>query len=205
MGLTEALFTYIPNLISSGGYGALFVLTLLDSTVLPVPNETIMPFAGFLIGSGRFTFLGVLITSTLGGIVGSLTSYAIGYYGAEPIVKKWGKYVRVSMTDIMKTHAFFEKYGEKIILASRFIPVVRQFVSVPAGAAKMNVKKFILYTALGSLLWNSVITVLGYYLGTHWSKVKNYTSLFDKIIIVVVILFISHFMYTRRKKKVSTP
>lgn len=201
MSLTEQLITIITNLISTGGYPALFILTILDSMVLPVPNEAIMPFAGFLISSGRFSFFGVISVSTIGGLLGALTSYAIGYYGAEAFVRRFGKYARLNLEDLNKTHNFFTKYGEKIILISRFIPLVRQFISIPAGAGKMNLTKFCLYTAIGSALWNSAITGFGYMLGKNWTNLKQYTYYFDIVMSGLAILFMIYVIYKIRKSK----
>ncbi len=201
MTLTEYLFQYITYFISLGGYTAVFVLTLLDSTVLPLPNETFMPFVGALIEAGRFSFWNIVVLSSIGAVLGSLTSYALGYYGAAPFVKKFGKYFRIKQEDLEKTHAFFAKYGERVILISRFIPVVRQFSSIPAGAAKMNVWKFCLYTAVGSTLWNILILGLGYFVGANSKTFAMYTSWIDKIIIVGFVIGIGFLFWKKRNKK----
>ncbi len=160
--MIELLTSYILNALTFGGYTTFFLLTFLDSTIIPLPNETFMPFVGALIQRGEFTWYAILVLSSIGAILGSLTSYAIGYYGTEPFVKRYGKYFFITIKDIEKTHLFFKKHGEITILIARFIPVVRQFSSLPAGAAKMNIWKFCLYTGLGSLIWNTLILFAGY-------------------------------------------
>jgi len=202
--MLEKLLSLVTQVISLGGYPGLLLLTFLDSTVLPLPNETFMPFAGYLISTGRFTFVGVLLISIIGAILGSLTSYAIGYYGAEPFVKKFGRYLRISQADLQKTHDFFTKYGDRVILISRFIPVVRQFSSIPAGAAKMNIKKFIIYTAVGSTLWNSGILFLGYIVGLNSDKFESYTSILDKAIVALILFIIAFFIYKKKRKTKNT-
>ncbi len=197
--LTQTLITTITSFISAGGYPALLLLTFLDSTVLPVPNEAIMPFAGFLIFSGRFSFLGVLVVSTIGAVLGASTSYLIGLYGALPFVHRFGKYVHITESDLKKTHDMFARHGEKIILVSRFIPLVRQFISIPAGAAKMSFPKFCLYTAIGSLLWNSAIVGFGYSLGANWVHLKEYTKWFDIGILGLVVAITLLWLYRRSK------
>ncbi len=199
--MIEKLFSLLTSVISVGGYPGLMLLTFLDSTVLPLPNETFMPFVGALIAEGRFTFLNVLIISTVGAVLGSLTSYAIGYYGAEPFVKKFGKYLRIKQQDIEKTHTIFEKYGDRIILISRFIPVVRQFSSLPAGAAKMNIKKFVLYTAIGSTLWNSAILGLGYTVGINSEKFETYSGFIDIVILLLVLFFVLFVIWKKKYNK----
>jgi len=200
MSPTAFLVTFITNAIAAGGYPALLLLTTLDSTVLPVPNEAIMPFAGFLISGGRFGFGEVVGVSVIGGVAGSLTSYAIGYYGAERFVERFGKYVRLSPDDLKKTHVFFEKYGHKVILVSRFIPLVRQFISIPAGAGKMHLGKFVLYTAVGAALWNSAITYVGYVLGNNWQTIGRYTKVFDVLILASAVIA-GYAVYRKLKKR----
>lgn len=197
----ESALSFITAAISTGGYPALFILTFLDSTVLPVPNEAIMPFAGFLISQGRFSFLGVLLISAIGGALGALTSYAIGWYGATPFVHRFGQYLRISQRDLNKTHAVFETYGDRIILISRFIPVVRQFISIPAGAARMKIAKFCAYTAIGSTLWNAIIAVAGYQFGAHWEATNLYSDMAGKILLVLFALFIGWRLYRMWQKR----
>lgn len=201
MTFTETIFEIINNFLSTGGYSAVFILTLIDSTVLPLPNEAFMPFVGALIESGRFSFWWILLLSSIGAVLGSLTSYALGYYGAEPFVKKFGKYIRIKQSDLDKTHAFFIKYGQRVILVSRFIPVIRQFSSLPAGAAKMNISKFCLYTAIGSTLWNGMILGFGYFVGANSEAFAMYTSWLDRIIIVGFVIGIGFLFWKKNKKK----
>lgn len=200
MSLTQSIFTFITSAISAGGYPAIFALTVLDSTVLPVPNEAIMPFAGFLVSQGRFSFLLVILLAVCGGVLGSLTSYAIGRYGAEPFVRRFGTYVRMAEADLAKTHAMFEKYGEAIILVSRFIPVVRQFISIPAGAARMALWKFMLYTAIGTFLWSGAILYGGFVFGSHWASLEKYTDLFNKITFAAFLAAAGYVVWKKRKK-----
>lgn len=201
MSITETILTFITNFIAAGGYPALFLLTVLDSTVLLIPSEAVMPFAGALIASGEFNLLGVAIAAIVGSIIGSLTSYAIGYYGAEPLVEKYGHWVGIKKEDLLKTYVVFEKYGDRIILASRFIPVVRHFISIPAGAAKMKLWKFIFYTLLGSSVWNGILLFLGYSLGAHSEKLKHYSAIFDKVALGFLLLFFAYLWYSKKRKK----
>jgi membrane protein DedA with SNARE-associated domain len=199
--MTETIFLFINESIDAGGYPIVFILTLIDSTVFPLPNEAFMPFIGALIASGRFSFWWILFISILGAVLGSLTSYFLGYYGADPFLKKFGKYLRIKQENLEKTHQFFEKYGERIILISRFIPVVRQFISLPAGAAKMNLVKFCFYTAIGSGIWNATILALGYFVGANSEKFKIYTSWIDKILLLSVILAAGFFLLKKKNIK----
>ena len=160
-----------------------------------------MPFAGFLVSQGRFSFVLVLAVSAVGGLMGALTSYVIGYAGTAPFVRRFGAYVRVSMNDLERTHAVFARYGDRIVLISRFIPVVRQFVSIPAGAGKMPFGKFCLYTVVGSTLWNSVILGIGYALGEQWETFQRYGRWIDAALLVAVLCACVWWIYRKRKRR----
>lgn len=200
MQLLTPLITLITEALETGGYPVFFLLAFFDSTVIPLPNETFMPFVGALIEQGVFSWTAVLILSTVGAVGGSLTSYAIGYYGTEPFVRKYGKYLRISMNDIEKTHRFFEKYGERTILICRFVPVVRQFSSLPAGATKMHIGKFCLYTGLGSLAWNTLILYAGYGVGKYHTVLAIFLPYIEKLLLGVVVGVLIHWLY----KKINT-
>lgn len=202
MGITEFLAEYITLFIQDTGYISVFALMVMESMVLPVPSEAVMPFAGFLIATRHFTFTGVIIFSTLGSIVGSLISYVIGFYGGEPFVDKYGKYLLLNKSELNKTHRFFEKYGQITIFISRFIPVIRHLISLPAGLGKMNIVKFSAYTILGAGLWNAFLAYAGYYLKQNWELVMKYSKYFDIAVIVILaallVYFILHLIKSRR-------
>lgn len=199
MVFTEIIIQYIAGLIAGGGYFFVFILMVLESTALPIPSEAIMPSAGFLISTGKFSFLGVIIFSALGSIVGSLISYCIGFYGSKPLVLKYGKYFLLKPDDLLKTENFFAKHGEKTIFISRFIPVIRHLISLPAGAAKMNVLKFSLYTILGAGIWNTFLILVGFSLGINWQKIEQYTKYLDYIFALAIIA--AFIIFTIKRKK----
>ena len=200
MQILAPFITFVTNALETGGYPIFFLLAFFDSTVIPLPNETFMPFVGALIERGVFNWATVLILSTVGAVGGSLTSYAIGYYGTEPFVKRYGKYLRISMQDVEKTRLFFEKHGDITILISRFIPVVRQFSSLPAGAAKMHIGKFCLYTGVGSLVWNTLILYAGYGVGKYHTVLAIFLPYIEKLLIVGVVGALIYWLY----KKINT-
>ncbi len=151
---------------------------MLESMVVPVPSEFVMPFAGFLVAQGTFSFL--------------------------RLVEKYGKYVLVDAEDIRKTEEWFQKRGDLTVFLARLIPVVRHLISFIAGIGKMNVKKFTLYTILGATLWNGILTYLGFILGQHWNEVSQYLEELDIIIVILLIVGCLYFAYrhiTRKKKK----
>ena len=166
-----------------------------ESMILPVPSELVMPFAGFLIVESKFTWLLTIIFSTLGTIIGSLISYYIGYYGGYPFINKFGKYFLLDNKTLAWTESWFKNRGGKTIFISRFIPVVRHLISIPAGMGRMNIKKFIFYTILGGAIWNSFLVYLGVMLKENWKLVHEYSNVIDIIIVILIIAFIIWFIY----------
>jgi len=201
MVLFEFLIGFVTWLISSIGYVGIFILMFLESTMFPVPSELILPFAGFMAAQGMFDIFILIIVSTIGTIAGSIFSYYIGYKAGEPFVLKYGKYFLISENTLRRTKNFFEKYGSKAIFISRFVPVVRHVISLPAGAAKMNFKKFVVCTAIGGVLWNSFLLFLGIYLKESWNIIIENTQYIDIIIAVGVVAYLIYFIYENRNNK----
>jgi membrane protein DedA with SNARE-associated domain len=150
-----------------------------------------MPFAGFLIVDGTFSWAGVIFFSTLGSLIGSLISYYLGYWGGRPIVLKVGKYFLLDKSHLDITEKYFNRRGDITILISRFIPVVRHLISIPAGLAKMNIWKFMIYTVIGACCWNTILTVAGFYLNKNWDELMKYSHTID--IVVVALLALAFF------------
>jgi membrane protein DedA with SNARE-associated domain len=201
--LFGAIGSFALYIISLLGYGGIFFLMMLESMVVPVPSEFVMPFAGFLVFQGNFNFLLVIVASTLGSITGSLIFYYIGKTGGYTLVEKYGKYVLVDSNDIIKTEEWFKRRGQLTVFIARLIPVVRHLISLIAGIGKMNVKKFAVYTILGAAVWNGILTYVGFILGQHWEEVSQYTEALDIVIVVLIIIGCVYFVYRhlmRRKK-----
>ncbi len=196
----EFISLIIVKFLSIFGYLALTVLMAFESMILPIPSELVMPFAGFLIVENQFTWFLVIIFSTLGTILGSLISYYIGYYGGYPFINKFGKYFLLDNKTLIWTESWFRSKGGKTIFISRFIPVVRHLISIPAGMGKMNIKKFILYTILGGAIWNSFLVYLGVMLRENWQIVHDYSKLIDIVIIILLVMFIIWFIYSHLKR-----
>ena len=192
---------YTTGLISSWGYPGVFILMAAESTMIPLPSELVMPFAGYLAYTGEFNFFFLAFVSALGTIFGSQASYFIGKYGGEPFLEKYGKYLLINKKDLEWTHHWFAKYGEKTIFISRFVPVVRHLISIPAGIAEMNLKRFTIFTFLGGFLWNTFLAYLGYLLGQNWTLVHKYTKPFSHAMVVVLIAGTIYFVYKHLYKK----
>jgi membrane protein DedA with SNARE-associated domain len=186
MGLTDFLVHYNTLLIHSLGYGGIFILMALESMIFPIPSELVMPFAGFLIVMGKFLPVPVIVASSLGSIAGSVLSYWLGTLG-EPVVLRYGRYLLLNRHHLEWTELFFFRHGGKTIFISRFIPVVRHLISIPAGLARMSLMRFILYTVAGATLWNGFLTYLGMRLRQHWWIVQRYTHIADYFVVAGLI------------------
>lgn len=205
MGVTEFLAQYITAFIDKTGYISVFIFMVMESMVFPVPSEAVMPFAGMLIagtesGGPRFTFALVILISTLGSIVGSLLSYAIGFYGGKPFIARFGKYFLINHHDLEFTESFFKKHGSITILICRFIPVIRHLISIPAGTAGMNMIKFLVYTVIGAGIWNTFLTVSGFYLRKNWEAVMHYSKAVDIAVLLLLCAGVVYFVFKHIKK-----
>jgi membrane protein DedA with SNARE-associated domain len=204
MSILTDIFAFIGSFalstISQLGYAGIFFLMMLESMIVPVPSEFVMPFAGFLVAQGNFNFLLVIVVSTLGSITGSLIFYYIGKTGGHTLVQKYGKYVLVGSEDIKKTETWFKKRGDLTIFLARLVPVIRHLISLIAGIGNMNVKKFTIYTIFGAALWNGILTYLGLFLGQHWNEVSQYLEGLDIIIVILLIIGCLYFVYRHLKR-----
>jgi membrane protein DedA with SNARE-associated domain len=203
MGFTQLIATHITEFIGATGYISIFILMAMESSALPIPGEVIMPFAGFLIVQGKFTWTAVILVSTAGSITGSYISYLIGQFGGEPFFERYGKYLLVKKRHLDLTHRFFNHYGSVTIFFSRFIPVVRHLISIPAGMSRMKMPKFLLFTILGAGLWNTFLTYMGFILKENWNEIMKYSHYIDVSVIVVCVLVIAFFVWRQIKNKLA--
>lgn len=199
--IVEKIVEYIVNGISTGGYFGVFILMALESMIVPVPSEVVMPFAGYLALQGRFNFWIALLASSIGSIFGSFLSYYIGVYGGRPLVLKFGRYFLLEEEHLKWTEKWFRKRGQKTIFISRFIPVVRHLISIPAGIARMAISRFLVYTFIGATIWNLILLYAGFKLGSHWDKIHQFSKELDILFVIGVVLFLAYFVWKHHKKK----
>ncbi len=195
---------WVQDIVISLGYPGLFVLIVLESTMVPIPSLLVMPFAGFLAAQGHFSLPVILILNTAGALTGSGLSYWLGAAGGKPLLLKYGKYVMVRPKDIEKTEAYFAKHGTWTILVGRFLPVIRHIISIPAGIARMPLVPFFSLTGLGASLWGGGLMVLGYVLGARWKEIEAKAKSIDHLIafaIVFAIIGAALYFYVRRRKE----
>ena len=191
--------TWIISVISTMGYGGIVLLMAIESACIPLPSEIIMPFAGFLVFKGELTLWLVALAGAVGCVIGSIPAYYMGMYGGRPLAEKYGKYILLSKNDLDMSDRLFAKYGEIIIFIARLLPAVRTFIALPAGVARMNMPKFIMYTFIGSLIWCWLLAYTGMKFGEHWDSLKVYFHEFHYVIIVAGVIFL--IWYVRRHFK----
>ncbi len=194
--------TFAITLISYLGYFGLFLLMTLESMIIPIPSELVMPFAGFLIAAGEMNWWLVILFSSLGSICGSLLSYYLGRVGGNRLVLKLGRYIFLDEEDLVKTEQWFSRKGEATIFIGRLIPAVRHLISIPAGIWKMNLRKFLLYTLLGATLWNTFLAYLGFLLGKNWALVRQYSEPVSIVVVVLLVVVGGYFVYKHVKHKI---
>ena len=197
----EHLTELFRGVIESTGYLGIFVLMALESMVAPVPSELVMPFAGFLVADGKLNLWAVVVVSTLASITGSLISYFIAYFGGKEFVHKFGRFVLLDKEELDATERWFQKRGTVTILISRFIPVIRHLISIPAGLARMDLKKFILFTAIGATAWNTILLCVGMQLRERWELVHQYSKQLDVLVVLLILAAVAYFVLKHIKKR----
>lgn len=189
--IIEILSVFIVATISRLGYAGIVLLMAIESACIPLPSEIIMPFSGYLVYAGRFNLWLVGIAGAFGCVLGSLAAYWAGMHGGRPLIEKYGRYVLISRHDLDLADRWFDRFGEIIVFASRLLPVIRTFIAFPAGVARMNLKKFVIYTFAGSLPWCIGLAFVGQRLGKEWDTnptLKNLFHRFDFVIGIVIVL-----------------
>ena len=203
---------FIKNVISSLGHPGVAFLMAIESACVPLPSEVIMPFAGYLVYAGQFRSLTLVATlGALGCNLGSVIAYEVGAYGGRPLIERFGKFILMSRHDLEASESFFQKYGSITVFVGRLLPVVRTFIALPAGIARMPRGKFHLYTFVGSWPWCYGLAYCGYVLGEKWDtdpRLRQWLHRFDAVILLVLLvglfLFIrSHWQNRVRREGVA--
>lgn len=195
------LAALVIKIISGSGYLGIIGLMALESACIPIPSEVIMPFAGYLAGTGRFSIILIIILGTFGNLIGSIVAYAAGFYGGRPFIEKYGKYILIRKKELDNADNFFHKYGNLSVFFSRLLPIIRTFISLPAGIAKMPFWRFSFYTFIGSLFWSAILAYIGVFLGNKWQTIEVYFRKIDWLVGILFILGIIYFVHGKIKDK----
>lgn len=209
--MIETILSWLAHLVTTTiettGYAGIFFLMLAESANIPIPSEVIMPFSGSLVAHGRFSFLGVVATGTLGNVAGSLISYWIGRYGGRPFLDRYGRYLFISHHHLDLADRWFARYGLAAVFFGRLLPVIRTFISFPAGIARVSLVRFIVATTLGALPFVLFLTWIGKILGENWETIRFYfrgADLFIAFLLIVGVVWWlgSHFKGTKEVEPV---
>ncbi len=189
MSIFQVLFNFAVAFLNSTGYAGVFALMVLESATLPVPSEVVLPLAGYLVYLGTLNFWLAVIVASVGSLVGTMIDFAIGYYLGRAVVLRYGRKIRLNENHLLTSEKWFGKYGSIVVLLARFVPLIRTLVAFPAGAAKMNVAKFLAYSAVGIFAWDAILIYIGYQAGKNWSAMaQNLYSAFGPVEIVALIV-----------------
>ena len=203
ISLTEMIKAWADWGIQTGGLFGAGVLMALESMIAPVPSEVVMPPLGMAVHRGTFSWEMAILATSIGSLVGSLVSYCLGYFGGKPLVMKVGRFLLVNEEHLDLTHRWFQRRGGVTVFVCRFVPVVRHFVSIPAGIARMNLLKFCFYTVVGATMWNTFLLWLGYKLDKHWETILTYRKPIDAVIMVGLVIAVAgwYWMHWRKPKR----
>ncbi|RZV16989.1 DedA family protein [Aliarcobacter butzleri] len=197
--MLSSIINFIVETVSSLGYFGIFIMMFLESSFFPFPSEVVMIPAGYLASKGEMNIYLVLLFGILGSLAGALFNYYFAIKLGRAFLLRYGKYVLISEETILKMEEFFKNHGHISTFSGRLIPGVRQYISLPAGLARMNIFVFSLYTSLGAGIWVLILTILGYFLGNNQALVKEYLHII--IIVILILLAIFAYFYYRRVKK----
>lgn len=199
--ILAALAKIVITVISSTGYFGVFGLMLVESAGIPFPSEVIMPFSGYLASQGVFSFWLVVVIGALGNLSGSLVAYEIARRGGRPLVHRFGRAVLLSERDLERTEAWFGKYGPLTVVVGRVLPIVRTYISFPAGLAEMPIWAFVSYTLAGSLVWSWLLTWLGFRAGANWVQLRERFHGLDVIIAILLLLAIAWWIWRHWRER----
>jgi len=200
---------FLEALYERFGYVGVVIAMAIESAAIPLPSELILPFAGWSVSKGLtepltsspWTYWGAVVAGVVGNTVGSMASYAIGAYGGRPLVERYGKYVLISAHDLELADRWFARYGEATVFFSRMLPIVRTFISVPAGIARMPLWRFTLFSILGAIPWVMLLVWGGMQLGDHWLELKHNLRGLDYLIAAVILLGVGLFVWRHVRRR----
>ncbi len=204
--IDQIVIPFLESLYGAVGYLGVMLAMAIESAMVPLPSELILPFAGFLVSDptqvepltgGPWSFWIVVIVATIGNTVGSLVAYAIGAYGGRPFLERYGRYLLIREHEIELADHFFARWGAQTAFFSRLLPIVRTFISFPAGVARMDLRTFVAYSTAGAFLWSTALVWAGVQLGANWEEIRHALQPFDLLIAVGVVVLVLAFLWFR--------
>ena len=194
----------VIDIVDTFGYIGIAVLIILENVFPPIPSEIILPLTGFLAGQGRLTLAWVIVAATVGSVIGALVLYFLGHWFGEvriyAFIRRYGRFFLLKEADLDKANAWFGRHSNKAVLIGRLVPVVRSLVSLPAGVTRMPLTSFVIYSAIGSAIWNSILVGSGWALGSRWEQVSQYANYLQYAVILAVLVAVVLFAWSRRNE-----
>lgn len=201
--MLETVANWIISVISVLGYPGIILTMAIESALIPLPSEIIMPFSGYLASTGKFDLNMVALTGAIGNVLGSLVAYAIGFYGHEKLVRrfirKFGKWILISEHELDETEKLLHRFKDMVVLGSRVLPGIRTVISLPCGFAKLPLGRFIVLTFIGSLVWSYFLAWIGFVLGQNWRTLGPYFHKADAVIVILIIGAALFYVYHKFK------
>ncbi|MCL4534303.1 MAG: DedA family protein [Bacteroidetes bacterium] len=201
--LEQHLIPLLEQLYAQMGYLGVMIAMAIESACIPLPSEIVLPMAGWMVSRGVFDLWWVTLAGTFGCTLGSAVAYWVGAFGGRPVLERYGRYILVSTHDLEKADQWFTKYGDAAIFFSRLMPVVRTFISFPAGVTRMNFLKFLLYTTAGSFPWSLGLVFAGKLMGDNWQQVREVLHNFDYPILAAIAIGVVLYVYRHLRKSRS--
>jgi membrane protein DedA with SNARE-associated domain len=185
--ITSALVDRCTEAIGDHGWYAVLLLMLLESACIPIPSEAIMLFAGFLVSQHQMGFVEAVLAGSVGNLLGSWVAWAVGAYGGPPFIHRYGRYIHVTEARLARAHRWFERYGARAVFFARVLPIVRTFISLPAGVARMPFWRFSIYTFVGAVPWVAALCGVGVWVGPHWKRWEDRLKFLDYLVAALIV------------------
>jgi membrane protein DedA with SNARE-associated domain len=199
--VTAQLADLAKHVVDRIGYVGIFLLETLESMCIPIPSEATQLFAGFLVSEHRMTLLLVIAVAVAGNLVGSTIAWYVGLRGGRPLVLRYGRYLHVTEAKLVRAERWFERYGDRVVFWSRLLPIIRTFISLPAGAARMPYRRFAIYTTLGSIPWMTALTLVGVWAGTRWKTIEGRLKYLDYAVAAVIVVAVVYLFVRWRRSR----
>jgi membrane protein DedA with SNARE-associated domain len=196
--ITDPIVQFAVDVVDAMGLPGIFLLMVAESACIPIPSETTFLFAGFNVALGHYSLLAVVATGTAANVVGSWIAYAVGYYGRTDLLEKHGRKLHIKPSHLQWADRWFERYGDATVFFSRMLPIIRTFISLPAGVARMPFWRFTILTTLGCIPWITMLTLIGREVGANWEKWKDSLHYVDYAVLAMIILGVVFLVLRRR-------
>ena len=202
--MLDGLTQFAREAVTAAGYPGIAGMMLLETVFPPIPSEIVLPLAGYEVERGGLSFVGVVLVATLGSLVGAYVLYALGRWGGRGVVLRFGRVLRVGERELDRADRWFERWGDRVVLGGRVVPLARSVVSIPAGTMRMPLLRFTVLTTIGSLVWNLVLVGAGYQLGARWEEVSRLVSGYSTVVyglFAVGLVAVAIWLWRRRRSR----